>query len=102
MKRYWNKLKYEVLNAYGGKCVCCDEKEIRFLTIEHGNHDGKEHREQTNQQIYKDLRRRGYPKDLGITVLCSNCNMATRYGEPCPHKLKELNNVSIDNASVGS
>jgi len=90
MKKYFAKLKVETLTAYGGKCVCCGEKEFRFLTIEHSRHDGTEHRKRVGQQIYKDLRKRWYPKDEGITVLCWNCNMATRYGEECPHqKIKE-------------
>jgi len=84
------KLKVEVINAYGGKCSCCGEDELIFLTIEHINHDGKKHRDRTGagKGMYRDLKRRGFPKN-GFTVFCWNCQMATRYGDPCPHKLYE-------------
>lgn len=85
-KRYFAKLKRETLSAYGDKCVCCGETSPEFLTIEHGLHDGKAHREKVHQRIYADLRKRGFPQDIGITILCWNCNMATRFGELCPHQ----------------
>ena len=88
-KRCFGKLKAEVLSAYGGKCSCCGETELEFLTIEHKWHDGREHRERVKKRVYRDLRQRGYPKNIGIDVLCWNCNMATRFGEPCPHKMEE-------------
>jgi len=88
-KRYFLRLKQEVISAYGGKCACCGENGFEFLTIEHTRHDGKEHRNISGQRVYTDLRKRGYPKDIGIEIFCWNCNMATRYGEPCPHKLME-------------
>lgn len=86
MRRYSRRLKAAVIDAYGGKCQCCGEDDLEFLTIEHSRHDGKKHRDDTNQKVYFDLKKRGYPQDLGITVLCWNCNMATRYGAVCPHK----------------
>ena len=32
------------------------------------------------------MKKRGFPKDLGIVIYCWNCNMATRFGRVCPHK----------------
>lgn len=83
------RYKQEFVAAYGGCCSCCGEDEIRFLTVEHINRDGKKHREQVGAGTgtYLDLRRRGYPKDA-YTVLCCNCNFSQRKGDPCPHKLK--------------
>lgn len=80
-----------MLDAYGGKCSCCGEAEHRFLTLEHVNRDGGKHRAAVGKSaltVYMDLKRRGWPKD-GYTVFCWNCNMATRYGEPCPHRVIE-------------
>ena len=85
-KTYSFKLKEKAILAYGGICSCCGEANMEFLTIEHGWHDGKEHRERVGNHVYGDLKKRGFPKNIGITVLCWNCNMATRYGEVCPHK----------------
>jgi hypothetical protein len=79
------RLKRSVVESYGGHCVCCGENEIRFLTIDHVNHDGKEHRA-PGINVYQDLIKRGFPKD-GFRLLCMNCNFATRFKIPCPHQL---------------
>lgn len=85
-KNRFAKLKAEILVAYGNRCFCCGETEPRFLTVEHSWHDGGEHRKRVGKQVYRDLRKKGFPKNIGIIILCWNCNMATRYGEICPHK----------------
>lgn len=81
------RLRAEMITAYGGACSCCGEKEVQFLTLEHTANDGKLHRAQVGEgyNTYRDLRRRGWPKD-GFTTLCWNCHMATRTGRICPHK----------------
>ena len=39
------QIKIEVMNHYGGgKCACCGEDRIEFLTLDHENGDGAEHR----------------------------------------------------------
>lgn len=84
------KLKLEMIAAYGGRCSCCGETEPRFLTLEHLEHDGQEHRKQKRCGgfgTWRDLKRRGWPKDK-YTIYCWNCNLATRLGDPCPHKIK--------------
>lgn len=54
-------LKLAFIDAYGGKCACCGEAEVAFLTEEHKNRDGKKHRTRygTSAQVLADLRRRG-------------------------------------------
>jgi hypothetical protein len=82
-------LKKEMVTAYGGKCSCCGETELTFLTLEHIHRNGKEHRQIVGRGgVWIDLRRKGWPQD-GYTVFCWNCQMATRYGAPCPHQLKK-------------
>jgi hypothetical protein len=95
VKRYQQEVRRQVLEAYGNECSCCHETELRFLTIEHQNHDGKAHRKRVGNTmgIYHDLRRRGFPKDIGITLFCWNCNLATAFGKQCPHQ--ENKNASI-------
>lgn len=87
-KQWRKQLKAEMFEAYGNKCSCCGETEPRFLTLEHTRRDGAQHRKAVGGffQVYTDLKRRGWPTD-GYTLLCWNCNCATRYGEPCPHRL---------------
>ena len=85
------RLKLQMIAAYGGNCDCCGENRHEFLTLDHVNRDGNQHRATfggrgiaTSMQIWADLKRRGWPKD-GFRVLCMNCNWATRYGTACPH-----------------
>ena len=89
-KKYFMALRREFISAYGGACHCCGETLMSFLTLEHMNNDGAEHRRRVGSGygVYYDLRRRGWPKDEGITVACFNCNEGRRVnsGGPCPHE----------------
>lgn len=79
--------KLTVIKAYGGVCTCCGEDKIDFLTLEHTNHDGQKHRKtKAWGSYYKDIINRNFPKEY--TILCMNCNWATRIGQICPHKTK--------------
>ena len=80
------KVRFEVIKGYGGKCVCCGEKEIKFLSIDHIKGDGKKHRKKTKGHTYSDLLKRNFPK--GYQVLCHNCNMAKGFYGKCPHQEK--------------
>lgn len=80
-------LKMEMIIEYGGKCACCGEKGIEFLTIEHINGDGWLHRYNINGngiRVWQDLKIKGWPKD-NYTILCWNCNCAKKYGKFCMH-----------------
>lgn len=85
------EIKYKVLNHYCGNnklgpwCQCCGETIIEFLTIDHIDGKGAEHRRKLNRHcIYTWLIKNNYPK--GFQVLCLNCNFARwAYGK-CPHK----------------
>jgi hypothetical protein len=75
-----------VLKAYGGKCVCCGESQWQFLSLDHVNNDGAEHRKEVGQsQIYIWAERNNYPPVLQI--LCFNCNMAKGFYGECPHEI---------------
>lgn len=81
-------LKFAALAAYGSICACCGETDHIFLSIDHINDDGAEHRKQTGQGIdglYRWLKDNQYPE--GFRVLCHNCNHG-RYlnGGICPHE----------------
>ena len=80
-------LKREVVSAYGGKCVCCGEAHIEFLTIDHTDGGGAAHRARQGKGrgIYRDLQRRGFPKD-GYQCLCLNCNISLGFYGYCPHR----------------
>jgi len=84
-KRRLLELRDEFLSEYGGKCSCCDESIREFLTVEHINHDGKKDRRKS-YSFFLRLKKAGWPKG-NITILCWNCNCATRFGEKCPHEI---------------
>lgn len=73
-----------VVAAYGGACSCCGENEIAFLTVEHLDKNGKEHRK-VRGNFYGYLVKNKFPKD-NLTILCMNCNWAERNKFKCPHK----------------
>lgn len=90
-------VKTLVFMKYSGgdtfKCACCGETELTFLTLDHINNDGaafRRHRfgKQTaaGYTTYSWLFKNGCPDDLGIQVLCANCQHGKRmnYGV-CPH-----------------
>ena len=77
-----------VLEAYGGKCMCCGETTPEFLQIDHINNDGGDHRRELKREgtgFYHWLKANNFPKDR-FQLLCSNCNFAkAKYGQ-CPHE----------------
>lgn len=75
----------EVLSRYGGRCVCCEESEHGFLTIDHVNNDGAEHRKLVGASgISYWLKANNYPD--GFQILCMNCNWGKHHnGGVCPH-----------------
>lgn len=78
------KYKKTVMDALGGKCVCCGELELDFLTLEHIQKDGQAHRA-TGKNVYLDVIKQGFPREK-YTVLCMNCNFVIRFGKKCPHQ----------------
>lgn len=94
-KTYSKNIKNEVITFYGGKCKCCNESNIMFLTMDHINNDGASHRRSINGsengkgnhvQIYKWIKKNNFP---GIfQVLCFNCNCGKAInGGICPHRV---------------
>jgi hypothetical protein len=92
-REYRFKLRLEVLSHYGGtppSCICCGEQLLSFLTLDHINNDGKEHRKQMGvwggSATYKWLKQHGYPDN--IQVLCMNCNFSKAHNKEhiCEHK----------------
>ena len=82
---YRKRVRGELIIAYGGKCICCGEKEIKFLALDHINNDGNKQRKKIGSGIQMYLyMKRNMPND--IQVLCHNCNQAKKNYGRCPHK----------------
>lgn len=90
LKTRGRALKVEVITAYGGRCVCCGETYLEFLTIDHANGDGAAHRRKNGKGrgIYLDLKARGFPQE-GYRCMCFNCNISLGFYGYCPHKPDE-------------
>lgn len=84
-KRFRDKIRADVIAAYGGACRCCGEDELVFLTIDHvipirrADRSGGD----SSYSLYLRLRRLDYPD--GYQVLCYNCNHAKATNGSCPH-----------------
>lgn len=89
-ERRW-KYKMTCLEHYGGnppRCACCQEMNLEFLTIDHINNNGAEHRKtMRGQNFYSWVIKNNFPDDL--RVLCMNCNWARGKFGYCPHTLPE-------------
>lgn len=76
------RLRKEIRANYGNECVICGA--TSRVTLDHTNGDGGEFRQSFKAQglkstisgirFYRWLRKHGYPKNLGLRVLCLSCN----------------------------
>lgn len=76
---------------YGGyTCSCCGVTEPRFLTLDHVDNDGAEHRRvlqgnRAGAALYRWIIKNEFPPKF--QVLCYNCNCGKNVnGGVCPHK----------------
>jgi 5-methylcytosine-specific restriction endonuclease McrA len=76
--------RLEGIVAYGGKCGCCGETRIGFLTLDHINGRAGDPYRITGQKAWARLKARGWPKD-NFQLLCFNCNCAKGIYGRCPH-----------------
>lgn len=86
------KLKKEIMIVYGGRCACCGEAELAFLTVDHVNGGGRRHRmaiskskNPAGNDFYRWLKNNDFPP--GFRVLCFNCNCAIGFYGVCPHSI---------------
>lgn len=89
------KIRKEILSYYSNdklECACCGEDEYEFLSIDHINNDGAEHRREINvkggMDMYMWIKKNEFPNIFQI--LCHNCNWLKRHPSGiCIHKRKE-------------
>ncbi len=85
---YRSRVREKVLLAYGGKCACCGETNLKFLTFDHIDGGGTKERRLTGKMgstFYLTLMRE---RRTDIQVLCFNCNCARYIYGKCPHEDK--------------
>jgi hypothetical protein len=96
--------KLAALRRYGEACVCCGERDYRFLTLDHSDGDGAEHRRQLlgssragGAPFLVALERLDWPDVTGLRTLCANCHMAHDLWGSCPHHERRVS----DRLSIG-
>lgn len=84
-RRFYQNHRVLALMRYGGRCVCCGEDELVFLTIDHINGGGHAERRSQKGDWHLQLSRGPIRDDL--RVLCFNCNCGReRNNDVCPHE----------------
>ena len=72
------KLKEQLFNMYGHKCILCGFDDKRTLTLDHINNNGSEERKQLGERgVYRRARDNYLPSEYRI--LCMNCQFIERY-----------------------
>ncbi len=84
---YWHDLQRQVIDGYGGCCACCGEARYLFLSVDHVDGNGAQHRKELgygNRRLLLQIIAAGFPPEY--QVLCFNCNCGrARNGGICPH-----------------
>jgi hypothetical protein len=75
-----DKVRAEMVAAYGGICAHCGEPDPIVLSLDHIADDGvADHKRHHNgHRLYRQLRRDGWPKEK-FQLLCHNCNYRKEY-----------------------
>jgi hypothetical protein len=104
-RRKWSKnhllnLRKKIIEGYGSKCVCCNESNYMFLTIDHINNDGYQEKrifKNNMHAFYNYLVKKNFPSDK-YRLLCYNCNCSRGFYGTCYHELcikENKNNITI-------
>ena len=92
-----------IINEYGHACAWCGEDEYIFLTLDHVNDDGADHRRELgagHNNILTYIEENNYPDS--IQLLCWNCNATKQYhGEEKVKEAIEQRTKQRDNEPSG-
>lgn len=76
-RKYAFRLRSEVIEKYGGKCVGCGFSDLRALQIDHVDGGGtQERKKMSNKMLLHKLKRE--PINKKYQILCANCNAIKR------------------------
>lgn len=81
------QVRLEMIAAYGGRCACCGETAVEFLTLDHVGGWGAAHRasnKSVSGRLPFILKEMCWPQD-GFQLLCWNCNCSRGIYGYCPH-----------------
>lgn len=85
---YFKNIRRVVIEKYGSKCNCCNEKNLMFLEIDHKYGGGsKEHKSLKRNRVYE----KAFFNKNKYQILCANCNQGKFLNSGvCPHKKTNL------------
>lgn len=96
-KRHKDKLRNQAVAILGSACVCCGETLTEFLTLDHKNDDGANHRKEKGSKAFGTGLYRLIIIDPVIRamfqLLCWNCNCAKGIHGLCPHERLHATNT---------
>lgn len=78
--RLRDKVRSEMIEAYGGRCKHCGENDAIVMTLDHTFNDPEKEYEECGTSarggkwLYRKLKREGWPQER-FQLLCFNCNM---------------------------
>ncbi len=76
----------KLFTVLGNECMCCGEQEKAFLTFDHINGGGTQHRKKRSSQgVRYDM----LTNTTEYQILCWNCNWA-KHNDGCPHVTKKV------------
>jgi len=88
-------LKLEAIKRFGGRCACCGETRYQFLSFDHVDGDGAQHRREAggfwparSSSFLRYLKKNDWKSKYRIRVLCMNCHIAEDLWGACPHRLE--------------
>lgn len=69
------------------KCECCEQvKDFHFMTIDHLDNNGSEHRREIGaHRIDQDALRYGFNPKYRLAIMCWDCNLSIGSYGFCPH-----------------
>jgi hypothetical protein len=80
------KLRLELLEVFGGKCMCCGESHPYFLTLEHIKGVGhKKNKMPPVHVLLREAKKDGWDRTK-YELLCISCNFAKGHYGQCPHR----------------
>lgn len=94
-KEYRSGVRAKVLDLYGGECKCCGEQTPEFLSVDHVQNDGAEHRKTVGSGYALYLLLAKSPISDRFQLLCHNCNLAKGFYGTCPHVAARNSNASL-------
>jgi len=79
-QQYFQNLRSQIIQLYGGQCLGCGNPHLDFLEIDHILGGGCQHVKECggNRRMYKAILAEGYRPDK-YRVLCKVCNQLARW-----------------------